>query len=246
MLWPRCLLPSLYWWALKQRSWVTCSPFVLFVNEMGFKHRSVWLQSMCSSHRVWKTASQQTCSLLLASRLRNISSCLSLLSEAGIRLQNGLSFLPLKQRFLFNQLFSLEHLQGIPSTETLGDWEPATSGQKDEIFLKCALWNGGNGRFLFIAQVNPGSLGFGLFSITPHNGTSVSERQGWPSMPRLQASSGDTAPGGPLHLGMGKVEMSTEQSSSPLLSSFVFTPDFAGQVRGTLKWVWGKEFKATY
>lgn len=131
--------------------------------------------------------------------------------------------------------FPLEHLQGIPSTETPGNWEPAMSGQKNEIFFKkSALWSGGNGQLMFIVQVNPGSLGVGLFSITPHNGTSVSKRQGWPSMPSLQE--------GLCIWGWGRWKWAL---SNPRVLYFLHTR-LCWTVEGTLKCVWGKEFKATY
>lgn len=61
--------------------------------------------------------------------------------------------------------------------------------------------------FLFVIQMNPGSLGSGLFQIIPQNDTCVPKGQFCPRMPGPQASSVDTAPQGCLRPGMGNVKV---------------------------------------
>lgn len=78
-------------------------------------------------------ASEQTDSLLLASPLRNTSSFLYFLIEAGI-LQTGRPLLPLKQKLPFHPSFSFEHLQGIPSAKTLGIGDQPSQDKRTKSF----------------------------------------------------------------------------------------------------------------
>lgn len=71
---------------------------------------------------------------LLASLLRNTSSCLYFLIEAGILLQTGPSLLPLKQKLPFHPSFSFEHPQGIPSAKTLGIGDQQSEDNRTKSF----------------------------------------------------------------------------------------------------------------
>lgn len=108
-------------------------------DHLGFKHRAEGLKSMSSFHYVWKTLSpKKTGSLLLAlALLRNISShsLLLYLRQKFFKLEQRL--FPLTQRLLFNQLFSLESLQGIPSTKTLGTGKQQVRTKRQNPFKMC-------------------------------------------------------------------------------------------------------------
>lgn len=105
-------------------------------DHLGFKHRAEGLKSMSSFHYVWKTLSpQKPGSLLLAlALLRNISSrsLLPYLRQKFFKLEQRL--FPLTQRLLFNQPFSLEYLQGMPSTKTLGTGKQQSQDKKTKSF----------------------------------------------------------------------------------------------------------------